>query len=184
MHAIFPAPARRGYDPHTRAPNVLRMPTTPVLDADGAALLQLGCSINAGAVGPDGMPTSVRCCGCRVASDRSCITVFMSRVQGAPLLQALAANGAIAVVFSQPTTHRTLQIKGRDAAVLPLEAGDARRIAEYRTALARELSAFGYDEILAYTILSHPASEVVAVRFTPTEVYQQTPGPKAGERIA
>lgn len=160
------------------------MPPTPVLGADSAALLQLGCSINAGACGSDGMPTSVRCCGCRVADDRTSISVFVSRIQAAALLQAIEENGRIAVVFSQPSTHRTLQIKGRDAAVLPLEADDVPRIAAYRAAFARELSTFGYDEILAYTVLSYPSTDVVAVRFSPDEVYLQTPGPQAGERIA
>jgi len=160
------------------------MPIPPVLDADSAAFLQSGCSINAGACGDDGMPVTARCCGCRVAPDLRSITVFISKVQGAALLKAVQENGAIAVVFSQPSTHRTLQLKGNDATALPLEADDARRIAEYRAAFAHELGLFGYEPALAHTLLSHPSSAIVAMRFTPAEMYLQTPGPRAGERIA
>lgn len=159
------------------------MPEPTILDAESAAFLQLGCAINAGGCGLDGMPTSARCCGCRVSHDRRSITLFASKRQSAPLLKVLRETGAIAAVFSQPSTHRTLQIKGRDAAVVALEPGDLRLVANYRTGFARELAAIGYDEMLAYTLLCHPSSDLVALRFTPAEVYLQTPGPKAGERI-
>jgi hypothetical protein len=160
------------------------MQAKPVLDADTADLLQLGCSINAAACGSDGMPLVARCCGCRLAPDRMSITLFISKKQGAPVLRALAENGAIAVVFSQPSTHKTLQIKGGDAVLVALDPDDHRLVAAYRTAFARELGALGYEEIAAYTILSYPSSDIVGLRFTPAEVYLQTPGPKAGERIA
>lgn len=182
--AGFPGTGRYGYDLPTRISPLPRMPSKPVLDADAVALLQLGCSINAGAVGLDGMPTAARCCGCRVAPDRSSLTLFLSKTQGARVLRAVTENSAIAVVFSQPTTHRTLQIKGRDAVIVTPSADDLRLVAEYRGAFARELTAFGYEESIAYTVLSHPASDIAALRFTPAEVYLQTPGPKAGERIA
>jgi hypothetical protein len=44
------------------------------------------------------------------------------------LLECLRANGAIAAVFSRPSTHQTLQLKGVDAAVGPLAHGDETEI--------------------------------------------------------
>lgn len=203
MRLAVPPGAGSGYDLHTRRPpcpprqSCLRMdvpndkPSTanaelksaPLLDAESAAFLQIGVSINAGACGSDGMPVGVRCCGCKVAPDRSSITLFVSKKQGDPVLRAVRENGALAAVFSQPTTHRTLQIKGRDTRIVPLDPEDVRLVATYRTAFARELSALGYDESLVYTVLSYPASDLTALRYTPAEIYVQTPGPKAGERI-
>jgi hypothetical protein len=39
--------------------------------------------------------------------------VFLPQYEAAPAIANVSANGAIAVVIEQPTTHRGIQLKGR-----------------------------------------------------------------------
>ena len=68
--------------------------------------------------------TVARAVGCRMAEDGRRITVFLSAAQSGALLADVRANGCVAVVFSEPTTHRAIQLKGTDAAIVPLTAED------------------------------------------------------------
>lgn len=108
------------------------------------------------------------------------MTLFLFAAQSGALLANLRANGTIAVVFSEPTTHRTLQLKGRDASVALMERTDAQILVAYRKGFAEELAGLGYQEVFARTLLGCTTGDVVAVSFTVAEAFVQTPGPKAG----
>lgn len=161
------------------------MPTAsaPLIDASLAAFLQGGRSISIGAAGADRIPTLVRGTGFRLSPDRRRVTLFVSATQAAPVLKCIRDNGAIAVVFSDPPTHRTVQLKGNDAQVGGLNEGDLDLIARYREAFAHALQPLGFDKILIQTLLSFPSADIVSISFTPSQAYSQTPGPKAGERL-
>jgi hypothetical protein len=98
------------------------------------------------------------------------------------VLDDLRANGLIAVVFSEPTTHHTLQLKGNDAQVLPCDqAGEA--VAErHLRRFVDELADIGIRADVARTLLAREGG-LVAVRFTVREAYEQTPGPQAGTAL-
>lgn len=155
----------------------------PLIDAQHAAFIQGGVSMTIGACGPGMHPTLTRATGCRISTDLRRLTVFVSLRQGEPVLDCVRDNGLIAAVFSQPSTHRTIQLKGRDARVAPLEDGDPDRIAAYRKAFAADLATIGFRPVQVETLLGFPLPEVVAITFTPVEAYVQTPGPRAGERL-
>lgn len=155
----------------------------PIIDPDHAAFLEGGVGISVAACSSENIPTLVRATGCRVAPDRQSLTVFVSGTQAAPVINCIRANGAIAAVFSKPSTHRTVQLKGRDATVVDLLPDDLQRIAEYRLAFVGQLVPRGYPEQLIRTLFSYPPSDIVGLRFTPIEAFSQTPGPRAGEPL-
>lgn len=155
----------------------------PIIDADHATFLEGGVGISVAACNNANVPTLVRATGCRVSKDRQSVTVFVSASQAAPVIDCIRANGAIAAVFSRPSTHQTVQLKGRDAAIVGLQPDDLQRIAEYRLAFVGQLVPRGYPEQLIRTLFSYPPSDIVGLRFTPTEAFSQTPGPRAGERL-
>lgn len=157
--------------------------TTVELSAANAAFIQQGVSVIVGGRDRDNAPTLMRGIGCRVAPDRARVTVFLAASQAAELLADLRDNGAIAVVFCQPSTHRTIQLKGADATLVPLEPGDHERIAAQSAALAADIISVGYREAPVRTLLAYAPEDVVAVAFTPSAAFQQTPGPNAGARI-
>jgi hypothetical protein len=162
-------------------PNAARQ----VLDAEHAAFVLLpGISMTAASRGDGNLPELGRVHGCRVAADRSRVTVFLPADQYPGLIGALRASRAIAVVFSQPATHRTIQLKGTDARLEPLAPGDAERAAQATDSFAAGLGALGYNETMVRAAVWYEPSALVAVGFTPCAAFQQTPGPRAGAPLA
>ena len=88
------------------------------------------------------------------------------------------------MVFSEPTTHRTLQVKGDDALPGPLEHGDWPQVAAHVEAAVAELASLGYPETWVRKIFESTPNQVQAICFTPMSAFAQTPGPRAGEPLA
>ncbi|MBL8384124.1 MAG: pyridoxamine 5'-phosphate oxidase family protein [Burkholderiales bacterium] len=128
-------------------------------------------------------PSLMRAVGMRLSARREEVSVLLARSQSTQLLADLAASGYIAVVFSAPSTHRTLQLKGIKARIEAATEEDLARIAPYADNLAAELASVGIDERVARALIAVESADVVAVRFTPTEIYDQTPGPRAGAAL-
>ncbi|HJW33336.1 MAG TPA: pyridoxamine 5'-phosphate oxidase family protein [Holophagaceae bacterium] len=151
--------------------------------ADQAAFLEGGRSINVGSCDAEGRPSLSRALGCRVSREEGRVTVFLARLQCEALLRDIAARGRIAVVFSEPPTHRTLQLKGSDAEVVAIRDGDAAWVEGYVRAFAQELVPLGFIPEVIQAIFACPPSELAAVTFTPTDAFDQTPGPQAGAQL-
>jgi hypothetical protein len=160
------------------------MPDTVLIDEELAAFLQSGVAVHAASRDAANVPCLVRGAGCRVSADRRRVTIFLYAAQCGRLLQDFRDNGAIAFFASQPSTHRTVQIKGPDAKVEVPQPGDERHVECHREAFLRDLVGLGYDESLPRTLLGGDWADAVAVTFTPTAVFAQTPGPGAGNLIA
>lgn len=155
----------------------------PLLSEARAAFLEAGVSVNVASRGADLTPLLGRASGCRASPDRRQVTVYLSAHKFPALVEALAATGAIAVVISQPSTHLTLQLKGRDARMLPLAAADGRHLAAFRRAFIADLTAIGYAADFADAVVPPDDESLVAVRFTPTAAFDQTPGQNAGNPL-
>lgn len=153
-----------------------------MIDAQRSAFVTGGVSIIAASRGADDWPAIARAAGCRVSRDGRGITLFVSASQGSALLAAVRSTGAISAVFSQPSTHRTIQLKGNDAVVGALQPGDAQLIERYAEAFAAELSGLGYSEV-GRAVVWAPLDELLAVAWTPSSAFDQTPGPRAGTRL-
>ena len=175
-----PCPAVQG---RTR---LARMDTTlpPLIGPEPAALLARRVSIIVGSRDAALRPHVMRAVGCRVADDRRRLTVFLPRASSRWVLDDIAANGQIAVVFSEPTTHRTVQFKGVDATVAPLAPGDEAIVARYLANFTDEIAEIGFSADVAQSILGHAPGDLAAVDFTPLAGFEQTPGPTAGQALA
>jgi Pyridoxamine 5'-phosphate oxidase len=130
------------------------------------------------------MPAVGKALGCSVGADRCTVTVFVDREQSARVAADLAAGSSIAVVFSYPATHQTVQIKGARAAVAPASAAQRVRARTQIDAIVEHLAVLGYDEQGLRMFFNFTPAALLAVTFAPTAVFAQTPGPRAGERIA
>jgi hypothetical protein len=129
------------------------------------------------------VPSVTRALGCRVSPDRRRVTVFLLASQSATLLRDLRATRAVAAVFSQPSTHRTIQLKGSDATLGEIEPGDVGLIDANAAAALADLVLSGFPESFARTFFNYDAPDLVAVSFTPSTAFFQTPGPQAGRRL-
>ncbi len=155
----------------------------PVLDEDHASFIQGGVSVVVATRDAALVPHVVRGCGCRVSRDRRRITVLVEPARVGTVLEDVAANGLVAVVFSQPSTHRTIQIKGTDARLMRVTAADRAVSARHLEAWIAELTRIGYRQDFARVVRGHAGRGLAAITFTPTSAFQQTPGPGAGERL-
>lgn len=154
-----------------------------MIDEELAAFMTRGVSILAASRGPGNTPTIARATGCRLSADRARVTLLLARSQAGDLLAAAEATGAIAVVFSQPSTHRTIQLKGADARVASPAPGDELLASRYADAFAAEVCPLGYTEQLMRAMVWAPEGDLAALSFSPSAAFDQTPGPRAGSPL-
>lgn len=155
------------------------------LTVEQTDFLQGPASMNVGAVGLDGWPCVCRAQGIVVARDRRTLTVLLSASRGRAVIDALDAGSGITLVVSRPATHATLQLKA--SAATRTKAGAIQRACSARSvaAFAGELDALGYGAGLGPTLAAVlPTNDLVALRFAPEIVFDQTPGPGAGRVLA
>jgi len=158
-------------------------PAAPLLDSEQAEFLGGGVSISAASCRTGTLPSLARATGCRLSADRRTATVLFAEPPSAGLLEDVRRSGMIAVVFSRPADHRTLQVKASDALIVPLEAGDAELAARYVDTFVAGLETLGYPAAPIRAFLASAPEDLVAVRFTPSAGFSQTPGPEAGKAL-
>ncbi|HCT40940.1 MAG TPA: hypothetical protein DF427_07175 [Moraxellaceae bacterium] len=157
--------------------------SSTIVTEDDARFMQGGVSISVASRDRRFVPSLARSAGCRLSADRQQVTVLVLRSQARQLLQDITDTGAIAVVFSEPSTHRTIQLKGLDASVHEALPADTSVADEHRAAFASDIVPLGYVRELAYAIHGFTLDDMQAITFTPTDIFQQTPGPGAGVRM-
>jgi hypothetical protein len=154
------------------------------LNADFLAMMVRGVSVIVSASDRDLVPSVMRAVGSQVSGAGQRITVYLNRSQSVQLLRNVAATDRLAVVFSEPSTHRTIQLKARGVRIR--EAGDVDEpvLQRYLASMTLELGRIGIDPALVAAMLSHRLDDVVALEFSPQEAFEQTPGPRAGQPMA
>ena len=155
----------------------------PLLDEALVDFIQHHVSVNVATRDAGNRPTLTRALGCRVSPDRRRITLFISVPRSEELLRNLRTNGAIAAVFSRPTTHQTIQLKANDATIVALADGDRALMAAHGASFVEEIRQIGYRDPFASAMLTAVNEEAVGVEFTPTAAFVQTPGPSAGQPL-
>ncbi|GAA5175489.1 hypothetical protein GCM10025771_07760 [Niveibacterium umoris] len=158
--------------------------TAPLMTPDVAAFIGGGLSITLASCDSRLVPSIAKGVGCRVAEDRSTLTVFVFAESAEATCRDVAANGRIAVTFSRPSTHETIQIKGNDARTVPLLPGDVACVRRNLDRFAEDITPLGWGPDFIDAVFWRDPAELIAIRFTPDGVFGQTPGPRAGEALA
>lgn len=160
------------------------MTTTPApLTAELLAMMHRGVSVIVSSRDAALRPSIMRALGSDVAPDGSHVTVYLARSQAGQLLQDIASTGWIAVVFSEPFTHLSVQLKASRATQRPARDDDRPVLARYLASMEREIERVGFAPPLTRALLAHRLEDVVAVGFTPEQAFDQTPGPRAGRPL-
>ncbi len=160
------------------------MTTPSLLPPDLAALMARGISVNVASRDAAMRPSLMCAVGSRVDDGGRSITVFVSRRQSRQLVQDVAATGCIAVVFSEPATHRTVQVKATRASLRNATREDEAVLARYLASMEIEIQRVGHPPPVTRAMLAHRLDDVVAISFEPEQAFDQTPGPKAGTPLA
>lgn len=154
---------------------------TFVITAELAEFLDSGVSILLGTRDKDLRPTCMRAMGAAVEAGTRVVTLFVPEATGAQSLTDIAESGQVAVTFSRVTDYRSVQLKGRVRETRPLTSAESAIQDRYRAAFVEQLYAVGVSRAVTRRIAWAPARAVV---FEIDEVYEQTPGPRAGKELA
>lgn len=109
------------------------------------------------------------------------ITIYIPEDAGTETLRNIGENGAVAVVFEKPITHRTVQVKGRCVAMRPASDADRAAVDGWAERFAEDVIAVGAPIPRARRLRRWPCR---AVTLEVTDVFEQSPGPHAGERLS
>lgn len=156
-------------------------PSSPI-GPEQAALIARHVSIIVGSRDARLRPHLMRAVGCRLSPDRRRVTLLMPQGRSREVLDDLRDNGRIAVVFTEPSSNQTVQLKGDDARVAPCGPDDKDLAEHYLRGFVDEIGQLGLAAEVAQTILGHDGG-LVAVHFTVAAAFEQTPGPAAGQAL-
>lgn len=151
-----------------------------MITTDLQQLLESGVSMLVGTRDAQCRPCCMRGMGARVAAAGAELVVFLPDATSAATLANLRDNGRIAVCFSRPFDHHSVQIKGRLSDLAPATADDHAWIERYRGGLAESLAFVGLPVSTTLRIAHWPSH---AARFRVEHLFVQTPGPHAGQPL-
>lgn len=158
------------------------MGASVALAPDLVAFYQSGVSVIIASCLPDGRPVSGLAFACRVLPTGT-IRILLSPTTCEPLLQAVKQGGAFAATFTQPTTHRSIQVKAERAEVVSAGDEDLEAARLQCGRFCQELVEIGYAPAFSAAYCHQDASDMVAIDMEPGCAFVQTPGPGAGTEL-
>lgn len=163
----------------------MKLPSpTSLLSPEHIAMVDKGVSAIVSACDGHLRPSIMRAMGSSITPDGGSVTVFLARRQSRQLLLDLAATGRIAVVFSEPLSHQTVQVKASQARIRPAQASDEPLLRRYLAAMEYELARVGFDARFVRAMFAWELDDLVAISFEPEVAFDQTPGPRAGAALS
>lgn len=157
--------------------------STSLLSSGHIAMVDKGVSAIVSACDAQLRPSIMRAMGSSITPDGCTVTVYLVRRQSRQLLLDLAATGRIAVVFSEPLSHQTVQVKASQVRIRPAQAPDEPLLQRYRAAMEYELARVGFDARFVRAMFAWQLDDLVAISFEPEVAFDQTPGPRAGAAL-
>lgn len=104
----------------------------------------------------------------------------MDTQRSADVLRDLSAGSPVAIVCSEPKSHRTIQLKGTSVRIEPIAPGDVQFVAAKVDAVVEHIVPLGYQEPALRAYFSFTAAALTKIVFEATAAFLQTPGPGAG----
>jgi hypothetical protein len=149
-----------------------------LIPEDLGAFLESGLAIVVATRNGDLEPDGAAALAVRVHENRAGMTVFFYHEAATEMLRNLASHSEIALDLDLPTTHRACQVKGRYVASRPAREEERPEIERQVEGLAADLEAIGIPRAMMSGWMTWPCT---ALEVRVTELFEQTPGPGAGE---
>lgn len=143
----------------------------------GPSFLQLGTR------DADLRPRHTFAVGAVVHDDRRTVTVFVPAARAERALDHLRHNGRVALGAGQ-MSHEAYQLKGTFLSSQPTTDQDIARQEVFRARLVESVRQGYPDEMARPFALGFAYRPGVAITFRVDEIFRQTPGPGAGEKLA
>jgi len=154
------------------------------LSGEQVALIGQGAGICAVSRDVRLIPSLSHVLGCRVSAGRDLLTLYVNHGEARDFLRDAESSRRVAAVFSIPSTHQTIQIKGQLVSVQPVRDDDLAVIRRSIDAFTRDVATLGFSADYAHCVNAYIPGELVAVTYRPTHIYDQTPGVGAGNLVS
>jgi hypothetical protein len=142
--------------------------------------LEPGRSILVGTVDAANIPSCCRAVALASGDDLATATVYIPIAVCQQTLQNVATTGRIAVVTAHPIDHCSIQLKGTTTDVRLAREDEAAFLRERLEDWAGVLDKIGVPRRLVRSTAGWPA---FAVTLRVEQIFEQTPGPRAGGRL-
>jgi len=139
-----------------------------------------GTSIFVGTIGAGGAPLCCRAIALRSDDDLSTATIYVPIATSRDTLANLALTQRLSVVVTRPIDHASIQLKGTSRTAR-LARGDEEPLVRSRLdGLADALDQLGIPRRVTRAFAHWPA---FAIEMQVDQIFEQTPGPRAGTRL-
>ena len=139
-----------------------------------------GVSMFVGTVSPSGVPAGCRAIGAVSSDELETLTVYVPMATSREVLANIAATKRLAVVATYPPDHSTVQVKGTTTGVRLAADAEQPVVRKRLETFADSLDLLGIPKRVTRAINHWP---VFAIELKVEEIFEQTPGPKAGTPI-
>jgi hypothetical protein len=140
-----------------------------------------GISVIVGTADADKVPTCCRAIAIATKDNFETVTVYVPAATGQETIANVATTRRVAISCTIPRSHGSIQIKGVSRGVKLAPASDEAFVRERLRMWADALGEFGMPRSITERMNVWPAFTVdVSVE----ELFDQTPGPKAGQPLA
>lgn len=152
-----------------------------MIGSELAAFLEQGVGIHIGTRNEHLEPSGARALAVKVEGGGSHLVVYVAEIGASRLRGDLESNGQAAVVFGRPEDERSCQVKGVCVDIRCVNESERPMVQEQWDGFMQQLEKIGIPRVSAANWITWPA---VAIRLKVTTIFEQTPGPQAGARIA
>jgi hypothetical protein len=152
-----------------------------MIQAELATFLQEGVGIYIGTRNRALEPSGARGIAARVESSGAHVVIYLADVAAARILPDLESNGQAAVTFGRPVDERACQVKGTFVSARAARDDERPLIEAQWDGFTRSLEMIGVAPTARSAWPKWPAT---AITLKPTAVFEQTPGPAAGNQLA
>jgi len=152
------------------------------LTAELVDFMQSGISIILGSVAEDGTPVPGRAQGC-IVEKMGTVRITIEAGPYGPLLRAVTVGRPLAVTFSRPEDHRSIQLKSASARLSPLQPQDRDAAIRQASGLSDQLVILDYARAFSDAYVTFDPDDLAVIEFSPEQAFVQTPGPGAGTEL-
>lgn len=126
------------------------------------------------------VPESMHAAGARIDPEANLLDIYVAEALAGSTLANLRANGEAALTATRVTDNRSVQLKGVLVSERPGDDRDRAILSAMQERGNHELALVGMPRSVSARIVDWPCV-VLSVRVR--EVYEQTPGPRAGQPL-
>jgi hypothetical protein len=156
------------------------MDPKPLISDALAAFLESGLSVTVGT--RDGLlnPGGARAWAVRIHEDREHLTVFLYARAATAMLRNLEAHPEIALGFDRPIDNRACQVKGLYRSSRRARPAERAEVERQVDGFLTQLETIGIPRAATAGWTTWPCT---AITLRVTQLFEQTPGPGAGEPL-